>query len=122
MRTPPLPITPFEQAAQVYHMEPCARTFRYDLELHLLNGYVYSTPDYFVMGRPVQRCAPRDAIVDPAINHAAPDCWHVYLAAGDMPKALTMVPYPLPWMSFERGNRLRFWKMSRISRRIIKLC
>jgi hypothetical protein len=48
-------MTPIEQAAAVYEREHCPRTLREDLELHLLNGYVFSTPTCFLMGRPVVR-------------------------------------------------------------------
>lgn len=58
-------MTPVEQAAAVYLSEPCARTFREDLELHLLNGVVYSTPTAFIMARYVARDWPALSVVDP---------------------------------------------------------
>jgi len=45
--------SPVERAAQVYQREECASSFQSDLEAHLLNGYVFSTPQAFAMGRPL---------------------------------------------------------------------
>jgi hypothetical protein len=88
------------------------------LEAHLLNGFVFSTPRYFVMGRPVVRSAPAHLILDP--THVFPatqaDCWHVWLLAGDVGKAWGVLPWELPWMSFERGNVLRFRRLHSMRR------
>lgn len=113
-------MTPLEQAVAVYSREPCARTFDEDLRLHLENGYVVSTPDFFVMARPVWRGMNEFLIVNPAegCHPAFRDCWHVYLLAGSIQKALTALPYDLPWMSWERGNVLRFFRLDSIRRRI----
>lgn len=113
-------MTPIEQAAAVYEREHCPRTLREDLELHLLNGYVFSTPTCFLMGRPVVREADPDDIVDPAITFEGRfhDCWHVYLAAGDMREAVRFMPYPLEYVSYERRNVLRIRKMNCLSSKL----
>lgn len=108
-------MTPAEQAADVYNREFCVRTFNDDLKAHLLHGYVYSTPEFFVMGRPVMSTAPGHDVVNPWVNWHESDCdaWLVYLMAGDIRKALTMLPYPLPLIGFERKNILRFYPLRR---------
>lgn len=112
--------SPAWQAALVYEKEPCARTFRQDLELHLLNGYVVSTPEYFIMGRPIHKDSPQECIVDPSFpfNKADWDCWHVYLMAGDFSKVFDFYPFPLEWVSWERKNVLRFFKTETVAKRI----
>lgn len=113
-------MTPYEEMQEVYRTEPCARSFAEDLELHHLNGYVYSTPHFFVMARPVWSEGPRVAIVHPAVDFrkvGVPlDCWHVYGMAGDMRRAWEIMPYPLPLISFERKNELRFHSLAAIRR------
>jgi len=110
--------TPFQQAAEAFLAEPHARSLTEDLEAHLINGFVFSRPDYFVMGRPVIRTAPEAQIVDPW--HRFPsgqcDCWHVYLMAGNMAKAWEILPWAMPWMSFERKNELRFVPLEAMKR------
>lgn len=102
-------MTPVEQAAAVYDREDCRRTFREDLELHLLHGYVFSTPTLFMMGRPVNKDAPREWIVDPSHEFAADDwnCWLLYLAAGRISDFWRYEPFPLDFVAWERKNVLR---------------
>ena len=113
-------IPPMMQAMEVYCHEPCARTFEQDLLLHHLHGYVFNTADYFVMGRPVERCAAPALIVNPAhtFPRARCDCWHIYLMAGSHLQAWEVFQRLvwLPWFSFERKNELRFYEASRMKR------
>lgn len=107
---------PLEQAMAVYTSEPCRRTFNEDLISHLMNGFVFSTPEYFIMGRPVISTATYEQITDP--DHAFPreqcDCWHIHLMAGDTRPAWAIMPWPLALFSFERRNDLRFYPVERI--------
>lgn len=111
-------MSPFEQARHVYEKEPCVRPFDEDLRLHLEGGFVFSTPAYFIMGRPVDRHAPPHLIVDPSVRfeRSVANCWHLYLFAGDMRPAWSIMPWPLGWFSFERRNELRFYPVESIRR------
>jgi hypothetical protein len=111
--------SPVARCEAVYRTEPCARSFAEDLEAHLLHGYVFSTPDYFVMGRAVCKDAPHADIVNPWVNFPSGDCWHLYLFAGPMQAAFDCAPYPLNFVSFERRNLLRVYEIDRIRRRCI---
>lgn len=106
----------YARAIEVYATEKCARTFAEDLSLHLHFGFVHSTPDYFIMGRPVLKAAPIEQIVNcrHIFTGITCDCWHVYLACGDIARAWEVLPWPLPWISFERKNELRFHELERI--------
>lgn len=114
-------MTPAEQAAAVYHREECPRSFRQDLEAHLVNprAVVIATGRLFCMARPVSRDWDQLAITDPNFNSltCAPDCWHVYLGAGDISEFFTFPHDFLPWVSFERGNRLRIHRYDTLRRR-----
>lgn len=107
-------MSPVEQAKILHESEAGPRSFREDLEAHLLHGLVYSTPTAFIMARYVRRDWPDEVIVDPWCNPetdltCAPDCVHVYLAAGDISQFLTFEHKPCAWVSFERRCRLRFY-------------
>lgn len=108
-------MTPVEYAAAVYESEPCARTFKEDLEAHLLNGYVFSTPDYFVMGRAVDSKASYAEITNPWHVFESVDAWWVYLASGDLSQIILACPYGLPLIGFERLNKPRFYSANRIT-------
>jgi len=104
-------MTPFEEALAVYSREPCARTFSEDLEAHLRHGYVINTPECFIMGRKVYRYAQTHHILNPWHNlwESTPNCWHLYLFAGDVRKAFASADVQLPYVSFERRNKIRFY-------------
>lgn len=110
-------MAPIDLARHVYRSEPCARTFEQDLAWHLDNGFVFARPDFFVMGRPVNRHASPSLIVGQyRFPSATADCWHVYLMAGNVARAWGMLPWELPWVSFERSNVLRFHRLEAIRR------
>lgn len=117
-------VSPFHRAQIVYTQESCKRDFWTDLHLHLTQGFVFSTPDAFIMGRPVDRHAESWMVVNPAIEFENPDAWLIYLAAtSDETKSpletfLKYEPYPLPWYGWERNNVLRFYERGRIIRKL----
>lgn len=69
---------------------------------HFLNGYVISTPDCFLMGK-----------------QESEDAWFVTYFAGDLRAAVAAIPYPLPFVIFQRDNgTLRRYKLESLTRRI----
>lgn len=115
-------MTPAERALQVYQSEPCARSFIEDLTWHLQTGYVYSTPEAFILARYVRRDWPVDDILDPsrfALTQDA-DCLHIYLAAGDIRQIFSFPHLPVPWISFERHNNLRFHPYELLRNRLLQ--
>ena len=115
-------VAPFALAKAVYWQEPCARSFEEDLDWHLKTGYVVSRPEFFAMARPVDKNAAASLIVNPGISFSKPDCWHIWLVAGDMMMALDALPFPLPFISFERNNKLKVYEYRRFLRRCEALC
>ena len=67
----------------LYARYPQGRTFREDVEAHLRNGYVFNTPECFLMGRAVDRHAAAERVDDPwrAFARGEQNCWLVYAAA-----------------------------------------
>jgi hypothetical protein len=111
-------MSPFDEAKQVYMREPCARSFEEDLELHHRHGFVFSGPDFFIMGRPVALGQDHALILDPSFvfPRRAQNCWLVYLAAGDgaFREFWRVEPYELPYVAFERDNKLRSYPRDQI--------
>jgi hypothetical protein len=98
--------------ALAVHLETGATQAALDREigLHLVHGFVFSTPLGFVMGRPVRHDAPEEEIMDIAVSHPAADCWLIWLAAGDLSELVRHFPYWLPLVAFHRGDTLRSGK------------
>lgn len=114
-------MVPCQEARAVYEKEPCARSFSEDVSAHMRTGFVISTPWCFVLARPVWSKAPAADIVNPLVmfHHRmdVSDCWHIYLMAGLVEAAVDYIPFPLPFISFERNNRLRVLPMGRFLRK-----
>jgi hypothetical protein len=113
-------MTPYQKARQVYETEECARTFEEDLVAHFDHGHVISTPELFLMFRPVDSIGRQEEITDSQISFRNTDTWHVYLAAGDASQFSSHFPYPLPFVSFERKNVLRFYRFRQFSSRLTR--
>lgn len=97
-------MTPFDTVVQLYKDHPQEEPFEYYLLWHMRNGFVFSTPDFFIMGRPVSRLA-----FDPNKLEFFPretcDAWFIHVMAGDMAKAWSILPWELPYLLWERLER-----------------
>lgn len=103
-------MTPFEQAAR-WHLAHCPGvSFVSIVEAHFQSGVVISDRKRFVMGRQVRHDWSHDSLLDPWQVDDAGDCWHVWLWAGTVREWGEVVPHPLPWISFHRGDRLKRWR------------
>lgn len=101
---------PFQEAQAFYKRDPGKRTFPEDLVLHLQYGWVVSSPTVFLMGRPVVRGADVALILEPSHKFENPDAWLVWFAAGADPiSCLHLMPFYLPYVGWEKNNRLRFY-------------
>lgn len=112
-------MTPYEEAQALYAAYETPRSFAEDLALHLRGGYVISTPEYFLMGRAIDRFAAAAAIENPA--HAFPreqqNAWLVYLFSGSSRNILPFLPYPLKWVTWQRrGGPLRHYELKTLRR------
>ena len=99
--------------------------FDEELRAHLRWGCVLSTPQAFLMGRPIVKDAEHILQADPW--HRFPpeevDCWLVWLAAGDLSAIWKLVPYPLPWLAWaRREGELRFYPFDSVQAGLAKRC
>src|SRR5687768_819338 len=99
-------MTPAEKAAEV--CKGYGGDFRDEVEAFMLTGYVFSTPELFVMGKPVPKGA---KIVSPWGSWPLESCdaWYIWLAVssrGLLP-LLELMPFPLPFVGFHREGRGR---------------
>jgi hypothetical protein len=108
----------------VYDHESCRRTFREDLEAHLLHGLVISTSTFFMMGRYISTDMTEQMVCDPWCNDLGgrtANLFHLYLMAGDIKEIFTYPLREVPWVSFERGNVLRIHSYSKLKKRCAKI-
>jgi len=104
-------MSPFEMAARWHAALECGTPFVEVLETHLLTGYVFATPEIFLMGRRVD--SRREGMMaDFRATDPEGDCWHVWLLAGDFSKAMRFLPFELPYVSFHRRGKLRVMSLA----------
>ena len=104
-------IPPFDRATELYELYDTPRSFDEDLCAHISTGYVVSTPEYFLLGRAVDRFADPALIENPWHKFPREDhnTWLVYLFLGKRRNFLNFVPYSLKWLAWQRrGRSLRF--------------
>ena len=100
-------LNPAMEAMALYLKYPQPRTFDDDLMAHLVTGYVISTPDSFIMGRPVDRFASWDKITNPYSKFSKDEAntWLVHIFVGSRRNMLDTLPFPLQWVGWSRRNR-----------------
>lgn len=85
---------------------------------HLINGYLFSTPDIFIMGLPVDSSAPLSEIEDPTNSFLKKniDAWYISVAAltpdTSLSRFFIFEPYYLPKIGFYRRNKFRWHNAS----------
>lgn len=117
-------MTPIARIRWRYFECPRELPFAEYLEWHYQHGFVFSTPDYFIMGT-AQNAADMRQYGVPLIKclPEKQDSWYVFAMAGDMSKAWDCLPYRLPNIAFERTRAgrleltiLEIDRMKRLSR------
>jgi len=104
-------MTPYQTAAAIYNAPPlpeCPLSLL--VEACLQWGVVISTPRIFLIAAPCRVDDPPDVQSSiPLKLSPTPDCWHVFLASGELAALPDLVfGYRLPWVSyFRRGGHLR---------------
>lgn len=81
-------------------------TFGQIIAAHAPLGVVIIRPDIVLLARPICRDWPEADIGNPMCVADDPDCWHVWMVAGDWRRCVELAPYPLPWVSMHRRERL----------------
>jgi hypothetical protein len=116
-------VTPRERIAELYLRYPQTRTFEEDIRLHRVTGYVLDHPDIFLMGRPVRREAPMEAIICPHVSfsRSQADSWFIWAMSGKLSLVWETAPYELPYVGWIRRNRRIRWYDCLYAKRVIEL-
>ncbi|QJE99108.1 hypothetical protein [Luteolibacter luteus] len=107
-------MTPFAKAALCHQGLRSAWSFAEIVEAHAQSGYVVVTPEICLLFRAVRRDWSEAELCDPLLYSPEPDCWHVWLLAGDYRQAMRWMPFPLPWVSFHRRGKWRVMEMEEV--------
>lgn len=113
-------MTPYLTARKVHEADPENVPWEEVIAGNGQLGVVIIMPDLFLAMRPIVFGASLDDINDPCSGWDSRhvDCWHVYLAAGDLSRFFDFCPYELPLVSFVRKNRLHFQNFHRLKAKL----
>jgi hypothetical protein len=116
---------PIQQLRELYQKNPQTGGMLNHFMAHLETGYIFSNPEFFVMGRAIKRDAPWCDITNPwhSFPREEQDTWFIFAFAGRTSQnLLTYFPYPLTWVAWSRRNKpLRFHPFERLCHRINSL-
>lgn len=106
-------MTALQQAEQVYRTERCDRSLIQDLALHNRTGYTLVTATCIAAARPVRKDAREADVLNPSVVFPeGRDAWLVWIVAGDIREAIAALPYELPWIGWQKKNRLRWHRLA----------
>jgi hypothetical protein len=90
----------YERMAEQYRLHPQERSFEWYCDWHIRHGFLFATPEFFIMGRSccIQTFNPE--LLEPGAP--GDNCWYIHGFSGDMSKAWSILPWELPWIAFER--------------------
>ena len=104
------------QAKDLY--DGCGIDMNKDIATYAANGYVFITPDNFLLGKAVN--SKSDVHPQDQWNIGNPDAWYIHMAIGKISRLWQYLPHPLPlvgWMRQLKNQPVKFYKFNTISRR-----
>jgi hypothetical protein len=115
-------MSPYERTLADWAKRPRDHSLAWYEEVHKRQGFVFSTPAFYIMGRPVMKYAPIPHILD--VEHVFDfeqcDTWFIFVLTGETRQAWSIMPWELPFMCWSRDNdptgELRFYETRRLMR------
>jgi len=109
-------MTPFELAARWHLAHAPEHPLAPIVEAHFQHGYVFNTPELFILARRISTEWSEDCILDPWHTDPEGDARHVRLYAGDTLAIPPLIPYFLPNVTFHRQGRFKIHNMEHLLR------
>lgn len=111
-KLPPMPrswvesLSPYQRTAYDWAARTRDHSLQWYEDHHKAHGFVFSTPAYYVMGRPVRKFAPVEQILDVThiFDFETCDTWFVFQLTGRVEQAWKCLPWELPWMCWVRQD------------------
>lgn len=115
-------MSPFQITFQEWERRPRDKPLWWYEDRHKEQGFVFATPRFYVMGRPVRKYAPLEQIMD--VEHVfepkSCDTWFIFQLTGDMRECWSILPWEMAWMAFTRDNdpeqELKFYETRTLMR------
>ena len=116
-------MSPYVECYQDYVKRGLGTTFMSLVSSHLQHGFVFTTEDFFAVGRPIRKDSSDEMIQDPSILCLEPNCWHIGCFWGDVSKlweVLDILPIRLGFVSWYKTKddkkELHVFRIERLRR------
>lgn len=115
-------MSPYQAIFEAYRKHRPDINFSDEMSFYLTHGFVFSTPSYFAMGKPINRLLSEQVgfATLRAPEGSKPDCWYICAASGKIGRIWSILPYPLPWVAWTRvhdpENELQFHSLEALRR------
>lgn len=112
-----------DRLRELYMRFYAIRTPEQDIALFMANpnGIIVRTTQYIALGKEIVRWMSDEELRNPETPIPAgekPDGYYIYAYVGDFTNFLQFMPYELPWVGWHRRERLRFYSIPQIRRKI----
>lgn len=104
------------KAQELY--DQCGIDMNRDIAAYCANGYVFITPDSFLLGKAVNSKSEVHPVDQWNVEN--PDAWYIHMAIGKAKKFWQYLPHPLPyigWMRETKKQPMRWYDFKKILRR-----
>jgi hypothetical protein len=104
------------QAKDLY--DKCGIDMNQDIATYAAHGYVFITPDSFLLGKAVN--SKSDVHPQDQWNVEDADAWYIHMAIGKISRFWQYLPHPLPlvgWMRQLKSQPIRWYDFKKIIRR-----
>ena len=105
---------PFLKAKKAYLKQTSEIEFYKDLSAHSSLGQIYYSDEYFLIGKKIKKGSKIADVMNPFFEFPNPDCWMVYLYAGNIRIPFELADEKFPWVCFERRGKLKYYKYETI--------
>jgi len=115
-------MTPYEQTMLDWAKRPRDRPLEWYENKHKSFGFLFATPAFYIMGRPVPKAADPARIlnVEHVFDFDECDCWYLFQLTGRIDLAWDIMPWELRWMCWKRetdsAEHLRFYETRTLKR------
>lgn len=97
-------------------VESFGDNFFEQMDYHLVNGWVYSGDDCFVMA---EVCSKKELLRQNLNNDVDNDTWFVYAYAGKLERVLELIPFEKEFIGFRRNNgKIRLYRYEELMKKI----
>jgi len=113
-------MSPIDKLRSAYQRYSPHRSLEEDVGTFIRCHYLFATPHFVALGKPVKKGADKELIIQPGYVFPVSDAdtWFLFAYAGRIMDLFAFIPFELRWLAWERrGACLRYWTLEQFKQR-----